>query len=219
MPSLKTSWWYSGGCVGVALGVALAWACASPPPDNTPDPCAVLTAECPYCTDPTAKETCENAIATADDVQCTVALDDTDVIATCVVPDGGSDAPFVSTTDAPPLPACDAAQVLPDAGCTCTPPCATTCPGGGCEIDCPPDAACLGSCNRGRVRLQVRGRRDVHRLLRRRRLLLPVPERLRVQRHLRDGPRVCRSLSAQKRHSRRTCARKAGRKTPSTRTE
>jgi hypothetical protein len=149
MPSVKTSRWYSGGVIGVVLGVSLAWACASPAPENTPDPCAVLTAECPYCTDPTAKETCDNAVATSDDVQCTVALDDTGVIATCVVPDGGSDAPFVSTTDAPPLPACDAAQVLPDAGCTCSPPCVTTCPGGGCTIDCPPDAACLGSCNGG----------------------------------------------------------------------
>jgi len=133
----------------VGAAVAVVWACASPPPDNTPDPCAVLSTECPYCTEASAQETCQTAVATSDDVQCTVALDDTTVIADCVVPDGGGDASLVPTTDAPALPACDAAEVAPDAGCACVPPCVTTCPAGGCVIGCPGDAACQASCAGG----------------------------------------------------------------------
>jgi hypothetical protein len=140
------AWW----CwVWSVVGVGVAGACASPPPDNTPDPCALLTVECPYCTDPAAKETCQNALATSDDVQCTVALDDPGVMTYCVVPDGGLDASLVDATDAPPLPACDAAQVLPDAACSCVPPCVTTCPEGGCEIDCAGGQTCQASCSGG----------------------------------------------------------------------
>jgi len=132
----------------VGAAVAVAWACASPPPDNSPDPCSILQTECPYCTEAGPKGTCENALGTSDDVQCTVALDDPGVIADCVVPDGG-DASLVTTTDAPVLPACDAAQASPDAGCSCVAPCETACPGGGCAIDCPAGATCLASCSGG----------------------------------------------------------------------
>ena len=138
------AWWLWGACVAAA--VAVVWACASPPPVNTPDPCAVLSTECPYCTQPGPKGTCENALATSDDVQCTVALDDSQVIADCVVPDGGSNE---ASTDAPVFPLCDAAQVSADAACTCVSPCVTTCPAGGCVIACPPDASCQASCGGG----------------------------------------------------------------------
>lgn len=133
----------------MTAAVAVVWACASPPPDNTPDPCAVLSTECPYCTQPGPKGTCENALATSDDIQCTVALDDSEVIADCVVPDGGGDGAPEATTDAPPLPVCDAAQAAPDAGCSCVPPCVTTCPVGGCQIVCPGGATCQASCSGG----------------------------------------------------------------------
>ncbi|HEY3819735.1 MAG TPA: hypothetical protein VGL81_21350 [Polyangiaceae bacterium] len=147
--NLKARWRW--GCVGVAgaVTVAVAGACASPPPDNSPDPCAILSTECPYCTLPGPKETCENAVATSDDVQCTVALDDQDVVANCVASDGGSDGGVDAPADAPPLPLCDAAQVLPDAACSCVAPCVVTCPAGGCTIDCPKGATCLGSCSGG----------------------------------------------------------------------
>jgi hypothetical protein len=131
------------------MAVAVMGACASPPPDNTPDPCAILSTECPHCTQPGPKGTCENALATSDDVQCTVALDDTSVIADCVVPDGGGDAAPEASTDAPALPICDAAQVSADAGCSCVGLCLVTCPGGGCTIACPAAATCQASCSGG----------------------------------------------------------------------
>ena len=139
--------WRRAAWTGTVAAVMAA--CAEPPPDNTPDPCAVLGTECPYCTQPGPKGTCENALATSDDVQCTVALDDPDVIADCVVPDGGTDASLGGSTDASALPACDAAEVAPDAGCACVPPCETTCPGGGCTIGCPGGHTCEGSCSGG----------------------------------------------------------------------
>ncbi len=137
------------GCLGMAAAAAAASACPAPAPVNSPDPCAVLSTECQYCTQPGPKETCQNAVSMSDDVQCTVALDDQDVVADCVVPDGGSDASVEAPADAPPLPVCDAAQVLPDAGCECVPPCVTTCPAGGCEIDCPGGATCQATCSGG----------------------------------------------------------------------
>jgi hypothetical protein len=148
MAGLK-AWWYLGAAVGVA--VIASGACAPPPPpDNSPDPCAVLSTECPYCTQPGPQETCQNAVATSDDVQCTIALDDSDVIADCVVPDGGGEASSPeAAVDAPPLPVCDAAVVEPDAGCSCVPPCVTECPAGGCTISCPAKATCEGSCSGG----------------------------------------------------------------------
>jgi hypothetical protein len=139
------AWWW---CSGLALAaVAVAAACANPTPEDAPDPCGVLTAECPHCTQAATKETCENAVSTGDPVQCTIALDDEDVVADCVVPDGGG--PPEASFDAPVLPLCDAAEVSADAGCSCVPPCVTTCPGGGCTIDCPPGATCQASCGGG----------------------------------------------------------------------
>jgi hypothetical protein len=122
------------------------WACSEPPPVNSPDPCAVLGTECPYCTQPAAVQTCQNAVATGDDVQCTVALDDSQVIADCVVPDGGGDATLDGDAS---LPACDPTVTSDDAGCACAEPCATTCPGGHCQITCPAGATCAPTCDGG----------------------------------------------------------------------
>jgi hypothetical protein len=123
--------------------------CSQPPPDNSPDPCAVLSTECPYCSQPGPKETCTNAAVTGDDVQCTVALDDPGVVADCVVPDGGGDATLEGGAEASMLPMCNTTQALPEAGCSCAPPCATTCPTGGCDITCPAGGICAPSCDGG----------------------------------------------------------------------
>jgi hypothetical protein len=142
--------WRLGSVAALAV-LAAAWACSSePPPDNSPDPCAVLATECPYCTQPGPKETCENAVALSDDIQCTVALDDSQVIADCVVTDGGGDAEPDGEGGA--LPACDPSVASPDAGCSCAEPCATTCPAGGCDITCAPGpsgAPCSPTCEGG----------------------------------------------------------------------
>jgi hypothetical protein len=146
--------WRLGAVAVLALLVA-AWACSSePPPDNSPDPCAVLGTECHYCTDPVAKEACENALATSDDIQCTVALSDSNVAADCVVPDGGGDAEIDGAGGA--LLACDPTVAQPDAGCSCEEPCATSCPAGGCDITCPAGdagAVCTPSCDGGRCEI------------------------------------------------------------------
>ena len=142
---MKARWRTGAGIAAVAM------AACSPivAPETAPDPCALLSTECSHCADPGPKQTCQTAVASGDPVQCTVALDDSNVMADCVVPDGGGDATLETSSDAPPLAACDAAQVSPDAGCACVPPCTTTCASGGCEIACPAGATCKASCAGG----------------------------------------------------------------------
>jgi hypothetical protein len=135
-----------GGLLAAALASIVA--CSQPPPDNSPDPCALLTAECPYCTQSAAQETCQTASATGDDVQCTVALDDQNVQTYCVVPDGGGDASLDGAADAT-LPVCNASVISPDGGCACASPCVSACPTGGCTITCPSGGTCSPSCEGG----------------------------------------------------------------------
>jgi hypothetical protein len=115
--------------------------------DDETSPCTVLAAECPHCTQPAAKQECQTAVASADDVQCIAVLDDSAVVAACGS-DGGADA-----ADDTPMPACDAAQASPEAGCTCASPCAASCPEGQCDITCTPGgdagATCSPSCEGG----------------------------------------------------------------------
>jgi hypothetical protein len=137
--------------------IAVVWtmtACGAPELTGVAQasPCAELAAECLHCTLPGPKEACSAAIASGSDVQCTVALGDSQVIADCTA-DGGPDA-----GDAAPLPAC-AAGATPDAGCSCAPPdpCAPTCDPGGCLIQCLPGATCQGSCSGGGCTFDCKG--------------------------------------------------------------
>jgi hypothetical protein len=141
---------------GIALGAARSTtACAthSAAPESETTPCAALHAECARCTLPGPQETCSTAAATGDDVQCTVALDDPQVVAACASEAGAA------TSDAGPLPACaspdasaDAAtNAAPDAGCTCSTSgtCSPACAAGGCLVVCPAGATCQASCAGG----------------------------------------------------------------------
>jgi hypothetical protein len=130
-------------------------ACDTPAatPDTQPSPCTELAAACPHCMQAGPRETCDTAVASGSDVQCAVALDDSQVKADCPV-DGGTD-----TADAPPLPACGAGNASADAGCSCAPPgpCAPTCDGGDCRIECLPGATCQASCGGGGCTFDCKG--------------------------------------------------------------
>src|ERR1041384_8055658 len=53
-------------------------------------PCDELAARCPYCTSPSIKQACENALGTHDPGSCQNALNDRDVQASCVAPSSSS---------------------------------------------------------------------------------------------------------------------------------
>ena len=155
------------------MTVGLAAACTpAPAPEGGPDPCAVLSTECPFCAQPGPKQTCQTAVASSDDIQCTVALDDSQVIADCVVPDGGNDVRRSTGRTrrladlAPVRPVASLARRrmrvrralrhhvrrgrmrdrLRPAGAVCSP----TCDGGGCVVHCLAGATCEASCDGGR---------------------------------------------------------------------
>lgn len=131
----------------VLLG-SLQAACSTP--SATPEPaasaCARLEPECGRCDAPGPKETCTSAVDSKDEVQCTVALDDPGVIASCA----GTDAGAEGGEAAAPPPACGA-QASADAGCSCAAPgpCSPSCEAGGCYVQCLLGATCQGSCAGG----------------------------------------------------------------------
>ncbi|HEY8039943.1 MAG TPA: hypothetical protein VIF15_09130 [Polyangiaceae bacterium] len=134
-----------------ALAVAvLGVGCSTAPaqPDTSVNPCQQLSGECAYCTQAAPKQSCLTAVATNDDVQCTVALDDPGVQAACVPPDGGADA-SLDAGDAAPLPACNDVPLSPDAGCACSVECTPSCPTGGCDVTCLGGTMCSPTCAGG----------------------------------------------------------------------
>jgi len=134
-----------------------ALACSTPPPDNSPDPCSLLSAECASCTQAGPKQECNNAVASGDAVQCTVALDNPSVQAACAS-DGGADAAADAATDAAPLPPCGETPATADAGCSCTGACTTSCPGGGCAFACEPAGTpCSPTCAGGDCTFECAG--------------------------------------------------------------
>ncbi|HEY6459546.1 MAG TPA: hypothetical protein VIY73_05320 [Polyangiaceae bacterium] len=136
-------------CVVAALAAAAACKTLTPEPDVSE--CTALAAECTHCTDPGTRQTCENVVATTDDVQCSVEFDDPQVVAYCSG-EGGVEGGPDAVVDAPPLPTCDPSDIALDASdCACAPgeTCAPTCDQGHCTVHCPATATCEGSCSGG----------------------------------------------------------------------
>jgi hypothetical protein len=131
----------------ILLG-SLQAACSTPlaTPEPTIGPCAQLQPECARCDAPGPKETCTTAVASGDDVQCTVALDDPGVVASCSAPDAGAEG---GEAAAPPPPC--GAQATADAGCSCAAPgpCSPSCEAGDCYVQCLSGATCQASCAGG----------------------------------------------------------------------
>jgi hypothetical protein len=201
---------------GGALGLRGAAA-----PDNSPDPCAVLADPVPVLHAARARSrpartrwpppaTTSSAPSPSTTPQ---------VIADCVVPDGGGDGAPEATTDAPPLPVCDAAQAAPDAGCSCVPPCVTTCPVGGCQIVCPGGATCQASCSGGACVFQCAAGSTCTTPARGAAAASSAPPTPSATTPARARPRAWVLKGAQSRQSRRSCSTNSGRKTPSTRIE
>ena len=138
------------GWTVAALGALAVAACSdsTPPPDTSPGPCALLSALCDWCTQPSQQYTCTQAVSTADDGQCEAIYGQ--LQSSCIPRDGGaSDAPML---DAASLPRCGG-QASADAGCACGDGgCATSCPGGGCTFACT-GGTCNPSCSGGTCRV------------------------------------------------------------------
>lgn len=106
-------------------------------------PCSVLAAECPHCSDPQAKQSCQTAVTANDEVQCTAVLDNAQVTAACAPEAGASDAGAETS-----LPACDPGEASAATPCACASPCTTGCPAGKCSVTCQGDA-CAPTCAGG----------------------------------------------------------------------